>query len=252
MVCCAGLVTAGPPDWQARMREANRLDSEGKYAEAESLYLEALREAEKPAEEKSSASDHRLAESLNNLAAHYYRRGSYAQAEPLYRRALEVWKSAGPGVAKDEARTMNNLAALYRAKANYSEAEPLYLRALRLLEPDNAGVWTNLAELYRAEGNYNAAERAARKALEIFSQAAGPDSVASTAALQTLAGVCEDLGRYEEAIELLERTRRIREQAYGSGHPLLATTLANESAVFSGSAASPKPSRSPARRSRCK
>ena len=48
------------------MREANRLDREGYYGEAQSLYLAALRDAE-----KFGASDRRLAESLNNLATLY-------------------------------------------------------------------------------------------------------------------------------------------------------------------------------------
>ena len=34
---------------------------------------------------------------LNNLAALYYAQGQYAQAEPLYKRALAIWEKAlGP------------------------------------------------------------------------------------------------------------------------------------------------------------
>src|SRR5215472_15819207 len=103
LLICASLAFAGQPDWQARMLEANRLDRQGQYAQAEALYLASLDEAE-----KSGTAGRWLAESLNNLAAHYYLRGNYAQAETLYRRALELWKAAGAGFERDLAYTMNN------------------------------------------------------------------------------------------------------------------------------------------------
>src|SRR5450755_4012245 len=114
MFCYATFVYAGQPDWQARMLEANRLDSEGRYSEAENLYAAALREAQ-----KSPGPDRRLAESLNNLAAHYFHCGKYAEAEPLYLRSLEAWKAVGAEARRDLASTMNNLAVLYRAEARF-------------------------------------------------------------------------------------------------------------------------------------
>ena len=74
-----------------------------------------------------------LARSLNNLGAQYFHSGRYADAEPLYRRALEAWKNARPESPRDVALTLNNLGALYRAQGRYREAEPLYLESLRLL-----------------------------------------------------------------------------------------------------------------------
>src|SRR5580704_7224879 len=171
LICCVTLAFAGQADWQKRMLEANRLDREGRYSEAQDLYVASLDEAE-----KSGATGRWLAESLNNLGAHYFLCGNYTQAEPLYRRALEAWKAGGPGLERDLAFTMNNLAALYRALARYAEAEPLYAAALPLLEPDTAGIWNNLAELYRSEGKYEKAGAAARKALQIAERTAGPES----------------------------------------------------------------------------
>src|SRR5438552_1688330 len=118
----AGPAATGQTAWQTRMQEANLLDREGRYGEARTVYLAALDEAE-----KFGSSDRRLAESLNNLAAHYFHCGKYAQAEPLYRRALDLWKGLGSAERRDLAITMNNLAALYRVQSRYSEAEPLYL-----------------------------------------------------------------------------------------------------------------------------
>src|ERR1700680_1899531 len=83
LICCASLAFAGQADWQKRMLEANRLDRDGRYSEAQDLYVASLDEAE-----KSGATGRWFAESLNNLAAHYFLCGNYSQAEPLYRRAL--------------------------------------------------------------------------------------------------------------------------------------------------------------------
>jgi tetratricopeptide (TPR) repeat protein len=48
--------------------------------------------------EKALGPEHpNVATSLNNLAALYKAQGRYAEAEPLYRRALEIWEKAlGP------------------------------------------------------------------------------------------------------------------------------------------------------------
>src|SRR5579872_5123228 len=109
LVCCASLAWAEQSDWQKRMQEANRLDHEGRYDEAQALYTASLAEAE-----DSGVTGRWLAESLNNLAAHYFLRGDYAAAEPLYRRALEAWKAGGADLQRDLGLTMSNLATLYR------------------------------------------------------------------------------------------------------------------------------------------
>src|SRR6476660_3417486 len=125
LLCGAGLAATDQSAWQARMQEANRLDREGRYGDARILFTAALDEAQ-----KSGSTDRRLAESLNNLAAHYFHCGKYAEAEPLYRRSLEVWKELGTGEERNLAVTMNNLAALCRAQGRYREAETLYVEAL--------------------------------------------------------------------------------------------------------------------------
>ena len=67
--------------------------SQGKYAEAESLYRWALAILE-----KALGPEHpQVATSLNNLAGLYHSQGKYAEAEPLFQRAVLVWEKAlGP------------------------------------------------------------------------------------------------------------------------------------------------------------
>ena len=129
LIFCASLAFAGQTDWQKRLQEANGLDHEGRYGEAQEIYVAALAEAE-----SSGDAGARLAQTLNNLAAHHFLCGNYAQTEPLYRRALEAWKTAGQEFAHDLALTMKNLGSLYRTLGRYAEAEPLYAAALPMLE----------------------------------------------------------------------------------------------------------------------
>ena len=73
-----------------------------------------------------------VATSLNNLAVLYRDQGKYAEAEPLYQRALAIREKALGSDHPDVAASLNNLAELYRDQGKYAEAEPLYQRALAI------------------------------------------------------------------------------------------------------------------------
>lgn len=71
--------------------------------------------------------------SLDNLAWLYYDQDGYAEAEPLFRRALAIWeKVLGPD-HPDVARSLKNIAQLYRATNREKEGEELEARAIRIL-----------------------------------------------------------------------------------------------------------------------
>ena len=71
----------------------------------------------------------------------YYRLGGYAQAEPLFRRALRIREKALGSNHLDTAQSLNGLTLLTADMGNYVEAERLYLRTLSIrekaLEPDD-------------------------------------------------------------------------------------------------------------------
>ncbi len=101
----------------------------GDYSEAEKQWSAALKEAD-----EFGAEDPRLATSLNNLADLYRLQGRYAEAEPLYKRSLEILEKALGAEHPDVATSLNNLAEVYRAQGRYAEAEPLYERSLAIRE----------------------------------------------------------------------------------------------------------------------
>ncbi len=137
--------------WEKMMSLGEKALQEGRLARAEKYFLEALSEAE-----NSGASEELLAASLNNLAAVYRAQGKYAQAEPLYLRALGIYETALGPEHPDVATSINNMAALYHSQGKYAEAEPLYQRALAITEkalgpehPDVATTLENYADLLR-------------------------------------------------------------------------------------------------------
>ena len=76
--------------------------------------------------EKVLGSDHsNVAIYLNNLALLYETQGSYATAEPLYKRSLQIKEKAlGPN-HPDTANSLNNLAGVYYMRGDFATAEPL-------------------------------------------------------------------------------------------------------------------------------
>jgi tetratricopeptide (TPR) repeat protein len=104
--------------------------SQGRYPEAEPLYLEAL-----DLRKQLLGDNHPdVATSLNNLGQLYYSQGRYPEAEPLLLEALDLIKRLLGDDHPDVATSLNNLAGLYYSQGRYPEAEPLYLQALAIAE----------------------------------------------------------------------------------------------------------------------
>ena len=154
-----------------------------------------------------------MAAALNNLAGLYRNQGRYAEAEPLYKRALAIHEKALGPDHPDVATALNNLAELYRYQGRYAEAEPLYKRSLAIVEkalgpdhPDVAKALNNLAELYHEQDRYADAEPLYKRSLRIFEKALGPDHPDVEIPLNKLEVLYSDQRRYGEALPLIRRT----------------------------------------------
>jgi tetratricopeptide (TPR) repeat protein len=115
--------------------------------------------------------------------------GRYAEAEPLYRRALERRERTLGREHPDTLRSVNNLAINYLDQGRYSEAEPLLRRALESNErtlgrehPVTLLSVNNLAVVYQSQGRDAEAEPLLRRALETRERTLGrehPDTLFS-------------------------------------------------------------------------
>ena len=105
--------------WESYITAGREAFQRANYAEAEKQFAAAFKEAEGFGPE-----DPRLAKSLNNLAEVYSAQGRYANAEPLFKRALAIYEKALGPEHPNVATGLNNLALLYNAQGRYAEAEP--------------------------------------------------------------------------------------------------------------------------------
>jgi Tfp pilus assembly protein PilF len=176
---------------------------------------------------------------LNQLATYCYHRGQYADAEPLFRRSLQIYERALGPDDLNVATSLNNLAELCRRQGEYGEAEPLYKRSLRLREttlgPDHPTVATslsNLAALYFEEEDFAKAEPLFERSLAIRERSLGSDHPDVATSLNNLAALYRAQGKYVEAEPLQKRSLAMLEKTLGPNHPTVAKSLANLSALY--------------------
>lgn len=147
---------------------------QGKYAEAEPLFIQAL------AINQQADNHLNLAISLNNLAGLYKAQGKYTEAEALYVQALAIKQEALGEPHPSLATSLNNLASVYYAQERYDEAEAIYQKVLELKKcllgkrhPSLATAWNNLASVYHAQKRYKEAEALYSRAVDLSSQVLG-------------------------------------------------------------------------------
>jgi tetratricopeptide (TPR) repeat protein len=172
---------------------------------------------------------------LNGLAAYrQYALGAFAQARPLYERALALRERCLGPDHPDTAETLNNFALSQREEGNLDAARPLLERALAINErifgaehPATATSVNNLALLLRDLGELAAARPLFERALAGVEKAFGADHPATAASLGNLALLLKDEGDPAAARALFERALAIDEKALGADHPDTANDLAN-------------------------
>ena len=109
-------------------------------------------------------------------------RARYAEAEPLFRRALVICEQALGPDHPHMATSLNNLAGLLHAQGRLAEAESLYRRALAICEqalgpdrPETAICLNGLAGLLYTQGRSAEAEPLYRRALAIWETKLDPE-----------------------------------------------------------------------------
>jgi tetratricopeptide (TPR) repeat protein len=209
--------------------------AQGRYAEAELLYVRSLAINE----EQLGASHSNTATSMNDLASLYSEIGRYAEAEPLQLRSLAIKEEKLSINHPHIATILNNLASLYESMGRYTEAEPLYVRSLAIKEeklgknhPSTATSLNNLAGLYKSMGSYAEAESLYVRSLAIKEEQLGTNHPDTASSLSSLAVLYISMGRYAEAEQLQIRSLAIREEQLGTNHPDTASSLNNLAGLY--------------------
>jgi len=190
--------------------------------------------------EQAGAYIHKVSCSFTAYLAELYReQGKYDDAEPLYKRALEISEKSLGSAHPDVASSLNNLASLYQHQGKYDDAEPLFKHALVIREkslgsahPDVASSLNNLASLYQHQGKYDDAEPLFKRALEISEISLGSAHPSVATNLNNLALLYQHQGKYDDAEPLFKRALEISEISLGSAHPDVASSLNNLASLY--------------------
>ncbi len=125
------------PPWEEHHQAGLTAHQKKDFPQAEKHFKAALNEAE-----TFSPDDWRLTLTLGNLAENYRLQARYAEAEPYFKRALEIDEQVYGPDHPNVAAHLNNLAHNYHVQDRLAEAEPLYKRALdiweKILGPNDA------------------------------------------------------------------------------------------------------------------
>ncbi|MET4128509.1 tetratricopeptide (TPR) repeat protein [Roseovarius sp. MBR-38] len=175
---------------------------------------------------RNEGTQEQIATALNEHALTLDAQGRYAEAEALYREALEIDRATVGEGHRDFASGLNNLAGVVRLQDRYEEAERLLRKALKIdratlgdRHPEYAIHLNNLANVVRALGRFEQAETLYREALEIARATVGEAHPAYAIDLTNLGSLLGETGRVAEGRAMLEQARAIFRATLPPDHP---------------------------------
>lgn len=171
------------PELPALVKLGTLKQEMGSYAEAEECFRKALELGD-----RMFGPEHQeMIILLNDLTRLYLKQGSYASAEPLLLRLLDLKKSKGED------------------------------------HPEVATVLASLASVRQALGRHESAEQLWRHVVDIRERTLAPNHFATATALENLGQSCAARGKNRTALAAFERALLIRERTLGADHPSLRT-----------------------------
>jgi tetratricopeptide (TPR) repeat protein len=207
----------------------------GEIRQAQGHLTEASAAGRRAARHFAAVAEHGWqAASLNNVGNLLWKRREYAQAEPLLREALALYRKLYPRGHPDLAASLNNLGGLLLERGEYAQAEPLLREALALGRklypqghPHLAASLNNLGNLLRARGEYAQAKPCYREALALGRKLYPQGQPHLAASLNNLGDLLRERGEYAQAEPLLREALALYRKLYPRGHPHLAASLNN-------------------------
>jgi tetratricopeptide (TPR) repeat protein len=174
-------------------------------------------------------------ELLDGLAAYrHYALAAYAQARPLYERALAIRESVLGTAHPYTASSLNHLGLLLKDQRDLAAARAPLERALAIREtalgpdhPDTAASLNNLADLLQDQGDLAGAQARLERANAIYESVLGPDHPDAAPGLNNLAHLLQIQGDLVGARQLYERALAINQKVFGSDHSFTATNFNN-------------------------
>ncbi|MDQ1387684.1 MAG: hypothetical protein QOF56_1138, partial [Acidobacteriaceae bacterium] len=217
----------GQNTWEEKNKAGEKLFQEGKLADANRLFLEALQEAQ-----KFGPNDLRLAPIYNNLALVAFVRSSFISSEGLYEKAITVVEGGRGAEDPLLLPILENHTRLYVKEWAFSKAIQTSRRICSIREkklgpenPDTASSLNQLATLYLDS------VRLLPRSDQSLSIAPNANGEAASTASPTDSGDDEnapdDAAKLATAESLYRRVLALQEKTFGAGNTRLVDVLQN-------------------------
>ncbi|MGZ4053308.1 MAG: tetratricopeptide repeat protein [Bacteroidia bacterium] len=199
---------------------------EGRYAEAEPLYLKSLPVLSNAFGQTSLE----YTRCFYTLGSMYIDMGKYDYAESMCAAAVNFYKTILGQESPDYLGALGSMGLIYQGQGKYDKAEQIFLSLKNyfksLPKQDKETIQTlenNLGELYRNMGDYEKAEPAMIEAVRL----AGDNTLAAATSLNNLGLTQKALGKYSEAETSYKKSIAIYKYLNKTNHPDYTNPLNN-------------------------
>ncbi|MBX9572709.1 MAG: tetratricopeptide repeat protein [Candidatus Obscuribacterales bacterium] len=222
-------------NWTDISRTGYEALTQGNFDKAEQLFRSAINHCGFEQE------DLRLAYSFLVLGRCLSQKGDYSEAEPMYRKALEIYEKVHGPIHEDVAYSLCGQAKCRLQCGQYESAGNLYKRALGIYETvkgteheDTANTLDSLGQCFMAQREYEKAIEVYDRAWKLFSKVRGPYDERVADSLFSLARCHDELNEDRLAAPIFHRALEIYEQQAEPDREQLANCRYNLARCYQG------------------
>lgn len=201
---------------------AGLLASQGRFAEADPLFAEALRMHR----EQLGADHPDTLASMSSFARVLQRQGKVDEAESLFQEALNGCVRVLGRTHPDSVFSINSMAGFFQSQSRFADAEPLFREALKtrtqLLgreHPTTLLSISNLASCLRSQEKFQEAETLYRECISLRTQVLKRSHPETLRSINGLAKLLLMTDRTDEAEPLFREAFEGFARAFGDDHP---------------------------------
>jgi tetratricopeptide (TPR) repeat protein len=217
------------------VRYGRSLDEDGRYAEAESLFLRVVTSYS----EVLGPENPRTLSSMSKLASIYWHQGRSREAEALEVQVLEARKRVLGEEHPDTLTSKGKFATTYMHQGRWTEAEALQVQVLearkRVLGKEHPWTLTSMASLastYWHQGRLTEAEALYVQVLQARKRLLGEEHPDTWVGMGNLATTYWHQGRWTEAEALDVQVLEARKRVLGEEHPATLSSMAHLATTY--------------------
>ncbi|KAL5047111.1 hypothetical protein BDW71DRAFT_50813 [Aspergillus fruticulosus] len=216
-------------------KTADCLARDGRFHEAEALYIKLLR-----IDQKRNGPEHpSTLTSMVNLSSTYRSQGQWNEAEKLEMKVLQTSKAVLGTEHPFTLASIANLALTYWNQGRWDEAEKLNVQVMETWKtvlgeqhPSTLTSMANLASTYWIRGRWDEAEKLKVEVLETRKTVLGAQHPDTLTSMANLASNYWIRGRLNEAEMLEVKVLETRKIVLGAQHPDTLTSMANLASTY--------------------